>query len=776
MARAGEAQQASTAIAIVVAALLALSFPVAALATTDVSAKFDDGFYDQVQKWIAEAGAGGASGTSGAPSERNVMIAVGRVSADGRNPDVVAAENKDTVVRVLGELGARDVVRAESLSFVTATVPLTRLAELAVYGSVYRIGDGEDLLRPSVGTARSTVDAEAADLRLPGGTALTGAGVNVAILDSGIASSVLDPSSMLVTQRQYCKNLDGCRAPTASDVIPKTTDTKSSHGTRVAGIIAAPGRTGESPFPAGIATGVKIFDMIVERLITEPDGVYFTSMANALDWAYTNGAHVANISYGRDGCKAGSVGSLIIDEAVDKGMVVVGAVGNGGKADQSVPAPRPDRAYGSIEGPHCSHNPIGVGGVLDRYDNGTQLATLQMYYDSSRGPTKSDIASLNGLLKPDIAAPAEGITVLKNPRDYTVDTEKGTSFAAPQVAASDRKSYTFTVTDTTKPVKVVLAWLAHPKGSISSQAPTDTTTRHLTGSQDDLPELANLNLSVRQGTSTTQNHVSSSARQSVEFAYFVPTAGTYTVTVSAAKMGERPEQAFALASTHALTPTSTSTNTAPSTSARTVTIDPSGPTAVRLTGTDRQGDTISFKATGAARGTVSASEQLTPTASRVVYVPGTSFGTGDSITVTPVQRGLGQAHGGRALGRRAAGGAVLSCGAVAPAPHGAGRRGGRGDVGDVDRLLCPREILHMPDAGRGEPCCAHAQAYTGLGNARARRVWLAHLGGRDHAQRDRDVGIRSRGHLSQVQGRPEGGSVRAGRHKGGAPQKAGGER
>jgi len=261
MALAGEAQQASTAIAFAVTALLAMSAPAAALATADVSAKFDDGFYDQVQEWIAEAGAGGASGASGAsgaPPERNVMIAVGRVSADGRDPDAVAANNKDTVVRVLGELGAKDVVRAKSLSFVTATVPLTRLAELAAYGSVYRIGDGEDLLRPSVGTARSTVDAEAADLRLPDGTALTGTGVNVAILDSGIASSVLDPSSRLVTQRQYCMDLDGCRAPTASDVIPKTTDTTSSHGTRVAGIIAAPGRTGENPFPAGIATGVKI--------------------------------------------------------------------------------------------------------------------------------------------------------------------------------------------------------------------------------------------------------------------------------------------------------------------------------------------------------------------------------------------------------------------------------------------------------------------------------------------------------------------------------------
>ncbi|MDD9801057.1 MAG: hypothetical protein OXU53_00660 [Deltaproteobacteria bacterium] len=228
MPLAREPRIASAAFACVVAALLSLAVPAAlrrdpgeraptavpaALASTDVSAKFDDGFYDKIQGWIAGAGAGGAAGASGTPPERNVMIAVGRTSADGRDPDTVAAENKDTVVRVLGEIGATDVVRAESLSFVTATVPLTRLAELAAYGSVYRIGDGEELLHQSVGTAKSTVDAEAADLRLPGGTTLSGAGVNVAILDSGIASSALDPASKLATKRQYCKDLTGCRAP-----------------------------------------------------------------------------------------------------------------------------------------------------------------------------------------------------------------------------------------------------------------------------------------------------------------------------------------------------------------------------------------------------------------------------------------------------------------------------------------------------------------------------------------------------------------------------------
>jgi len=39
--------------------------PREALASADVSAKFDDGFYDRVQQWIAEAGAAGAAGASG---------------------------------------------------------------------------------------------------------------------------------------------------------------------------------------------------------------------------------------------------------------------------------------------------------------------------------------------------------------------------------------------------------------------------------------------------------------------------------------------------------------------------------------------------------------------------------------------------------------------------------------------------------------------------------------------------------------------------------------
>ena len=737
------AQLVSAALACVVAGMLAFAaphaphwdqganalpgMPVSAMATVDVSAKFDDGFYDDVQRWIVEAGSAGATGASEGPPARNVMIVVDRTSADGRDPDTVASENKDTVVRALGELGASDIVKAESLSFVTATVPLARIAELAGYGSVYRIGDGEAVLHQSVGTARSTIAAETRDRTLSGGKVLAGSGVNVAILDSGIESPALNSK---VEKRQHCADLSGCRAQTMSDRVPDRSKTDASHGTQVAGVLAASSGTfGGKSFPAGIATGVKIFDVIVQRTSAKSDGVFFTSMANALDWAYTNGAHVANLSYGRNECKGHGAGALIVDEAVDKGMVVVGAVGNEGKLVTNATNTF-ERGYGTIQGPHCSHNPIAVGGVNDRDPEGRALSNLEMYYDSSRGPTKSTAASLNGLLKPDIAAPAEDIALLKNRQNYEQTPSEGTSFAAPQVAGAaamlleakpsmtpvevkaalllgadwqgtgkctasmyeatdsssycsharklttaaasdrdttllnhvglgvlnvkdaikyattaghvvgdhlatktDRKVYTFSVTDATKPAKVVLSWISHPKGSIASHKLGNVTAPEIAAMQIDPPKLANLNLLVQKGTSAANTHVSASARQSVEFVHFTPEAGTYTVTVTATKMGERPTQAFALASTHALTVTHS--NTAPTATARTVTVDPGSPVVVRLTGSDSQGDALSFRVTGGSKGTVSTSEQLTPSLSRVVYTPGAKFGTGDTLTVTP---------------------------------------------------------------------------------------------------------------------------------------------
>jgi len=79
-----------TAVAILTAAIIAAPYwdqapygspvPSVALASPDVSAKFDDGFYDKIRGWIAGAGAGGAAGgASGAAanSEPELEVLVG---------------------------------------------------------------------------------------------------------------------------------------------------------------------------------------------------------------------------------------------------------------------------------------------------------------------------------------------------------------------------------------------------------------------------------------------------------------------------------------------------------------------------------------------------------------------------------------------------------------------------------------------------------------------------------------------------------------------------
>ena len=59
------------------------SVPYAALASPDMSAKFDAGFYDKIQGWIAEAGAGRVTGASGAAAnaEPELEVLVGGEAA-----------------------------------------------------------------------------------------------------------------------------------------------------------------------------------------------------------------------------------------------------------------------------------------------------------------------------------------------------------------------------------------------------------------------------------------------------------------------------------------------------------------------------------------------------------------------------------------------------------------------------------------------------------------------------------------------------------------------
>ncbi|MEE9277252.1 MAG: S8 family serine peptidase, partial [Dehalococcoidia bacterium] len=131
------------------------------------------------------------------------------------------------------------------------------------------------------------------------------------------------------------------------------------HGTRVAGILAATGNNGIGV--AGTAWQVSIMPLRV----TDPEGEgFFSSFVRALEYAVTNGADVVNISL------ASSVlpqtAAAAVEAALDAGLILVAAAGNGG-LNVSFPAALPGviavGSHGPVEDPasRALFSPRNVG-------------------------------------------------------------------------------------------------------------------------------------------------------------------------------------------------------------------------------------------------------------------------------------------------------------------------------------------------------------------------------------------------------------------------------
>ena len=676
------------------------------------SYKFDDGFYDKIQEMINTVPQDGAPNVYDGKIYHDIIFVVSRDDGDQRNPDDVAAENKESLAKNLNNVGAFNIRQGDVLSFVTASVPVTELPGLSLHDEIFGVGDGALAMFTSVDTARITINATPDEIRATSGIAYNGSGVAVGVLDTGINhATALNPK---VIDRVVCDN-NGC-TPANLD----TSSTSASHGTQVAHVLAA-----TLSVDGGIAPGVQLLDVDVlhnNRNDPNPNTIQAAPYVHGLDWSLKNGADVTNLSFGNSICArdADSAQSLILNEAVDKGMVVVGAAGNSGSEYN-----RPN--YNSILNPQCAHNSITVGGINDRTDG-----VITMYVGSSRGPVSDDMPRL----KPDVVAPAVNIDVLNFTTGTVTTPRTGTSYAAPQVSATaaiilqakpdftpaeikaaillgadwqapvpctstqfeinnvndncsyarqptspttannaaslgilnnvgfgilnvnqtleyvsertpthnhvlgdyldadtNSRQYTFQVTDTSEPVKVILTWFVHPHGGITEQAARDKT-----------PHVANLGFTIQ--TPTGQTIDADSAHQTSEFAVFNPSSvGTYTVTVTGSNLDKinKPIQNYALASTNslALLP-APFLNRAPVANADTIIINPvhEDPAIIRLTGSDQNGDPISFSVSkDPSHGTVSTDEQITKTSSRMFYNASSAFATQDTFEITP-QDGL----------------------------------------------------------------------------------------------------------------------------------------
>ncbi len=204
---------------------------------------------------------------------------------------------------------------------------------------------------------------------------VTGSGVNVAVLDTGI-----DPHPDL--------NVQG-----GVSFVPgeSGSDDGNGHGTHVAGTIAA---LDNNEGVLGVAPDVDLFAV---KVLSASGSGSISSIAQGLEWAADNDMDVANLSLGSP--SPSQTLEQAVNDASDSGVLVVAASGNSGTASLGYPA-----RY---------ENAMAVG-ATDQSDN---LASFSQYGE--------------GL---DIVAPGVGVESTYPGGGY--DSLSGTSMATPHVAGA----------------------------------------------------------------------------------------------------------------------------------------------------------------------------------------------------------------------------------------------------------------------------------------------------------------------------------------------------
>jgi serine protease AprX len=238
----------------------------------------------------------------------------------------------------------------------------------------------------------TSYDASVFADKLWNGSSLTGKGIGVAVIDTGIAGdlpdfrvSSSDPSSRVVAS--VVTNPD---ATTARDTY--------GHGTHVAGILAGDGNDRPSSDPlrgkyVGVAPDANLVSIKAsddQGNATVLDVIY--GLQFAVDHAADYNIRVVNLSL--ESATAQSYRTDPLDAAVEsawlKGIVVVAAAGNRGTAADAV-------KYAPGNDPYV----ISVGGADDRGTKGTSDDTSTAW--GSIGTTQ------DGFAKPEVIAPGAHI-------------------------------------------------------------------------------------------------------------------------------------------------------------------------------------------------------------------------------------------------------------------------------------------------------------------------------------------------------------------------------
>ena len=242
------------------------------------------------------------------------------------------------------------------------------------------------------------------------GIELTGRGISIAIIDSGV-----DPDHIIFTnsgENNWRQRILAFYDVDTEGVHDSPYD-ENGHGTNIASVLA-----GYSKTYLGVAPST---NFIIIKLPESDDGEGFeytsSEFEDAIDWIIDNkktfNIKIVSISFGQhiSSGRSDTINELNenVEKLNDENILVVAGAGNEGKKGQ-----------GTIAAPSSAKSVLAVGGV----DGDGKLSDF-----SSRGP------SHEGTTKPDVCSVAENVYVAEvSESDEEFSHQTGTSFATPLVA------------------------------------------------------------------------------------------------------------------------------------------------------------------------------------------------------------------------------------------------------------------------------------------------------------------------------------------------------
>ncbi len=329
------------------------------------------------------------------------------IQSGSGNVTVIVQFNGSGIASVLSSLplvGGVATQTFSSLNLMIVSLPIANLPKLAANPTVVYLSTDRPLTQ-LLDYSAAAVNASSAKA-----AGLTGLGIGVAVIDSGIAPSPdLAVTGLLGLSAPDLPTTSSSRIVYRQSFVTGNAFDGFGHGTHVAGIIAGSGVSSEcsncTRAFVGIAPKASLIDLqVLNAQGAGTDSGVIAAIDRAIQLKSVYNIRVINLSLGRPIYETYTNDPLCVavEAAWKAGIVVTVAAGNGGR-DNSVG----NDGYGTIQSPANDPYVITVG-AMKAMGTYTRTDDLIASY-SSKGPSGLDFVA-----KPDLVAPGNQVVSLQS--------------------------------------------------------------------------------------------------------------------------------------------------------------------------------------------------------------------------------------------------------------------------------------------------------------------------------------------------------------------------